>query len=381
MVVVLMKRAAKIIGDIVLGFLVLSILFSVGSQQFMGRTWGWSVISGRSMLPTLEQGDFTFIVPWFAGKSGSPRVGDIVAFEDSRGNKVLHRIVDSTERGYITKGDRNPDTDQQQGQPPLAASKIDGTALTIGSQVIKLPLMGALVPRLLTPVLRRSLTFLVVAFAPLVAAFYLLGWGKERSRLRRQGKLKSFYSRHETLFTCSGLILLGAFILMSAMVKGSSTVDYYYGVSETGRQAVATSGGVSFGILPVGSKESRTLTGSSSFPWPMLALFVYDCDALTFAENPVTIPSHRIVEITATVEARRGDVGRHVVPVTVLMLPEILPGGMLRRLAKTHELLPTFATSLVSMLGLAIPPMMAGHWLTGGERRSEMRRARRRRLA
>ena len=46
-----------------------------------------------------------------AVKSGSMEPGDIVAFERGDGQLVLHRIVQCTKKGFITKGDANETQD------------------------------------------------------------------------------------------------------------------------------------------------------------------------------------------------------------------------------------------------------------------------------
>lgn len=379
-----MKRPAKVIGNIAFYGLIASIIFSVVSQQFMGQAWGWTMVSGTSMQPTLEHGDFTFIVPYFAGKSGSPQVGNIIAFEDSMGHKVVHRIVDTTEQGYITKGDATPDTDQEGGQPPVTLARIHGTTLSLGSQVIRIPVLGSLALRVVTSEIRLPLIIGILSLVAVLLVFYFRGGQRRRPRLRPKlrpgGGLKGFYLRHKTVVKYSGITVIGALILMSAMVRMSSTMDFCYGVSQAREsQPMVTSGGVSFGIIPIGSEQSRDLQVTGNFPVTMMAIFVDQDDALTFAQNPAVVPPRGDIEVGAVVTAKSDSIGIHTTPVTMLVLPPVLPGRTLYQLAQYHQLLAMFATSVVLMLALTIPAGFAEHWL-GKETRARMiRRLRQRR--
>ncbi len=68
-------------------------------------------VDGFSMLPTLEGGDLVVI-------QGVPvsdvHVGDIVVYNNlcsTGGESVVHRVVNITSNGLITKGDNNPRND------------------------------------------------------------------------------------------------------------------------------------------------------------------------------------------------------------------------------------------------------------------------------
>lgn len=226
--------------------------------------------------------------PRLGGKSSPPKVGDIIAFEDRWGQKVIHRIVDTTEQGYITKGDGNPDTDQEGGQPFVTPAKIHGTALTVGSRVVRIPMIGAVMLKLLKPGLRLPLVIVTLGIAAVLLVIYFSKWCRERPRikLRKEGGLKGFYQQHKTLFKYSGVTILGALILMSAMVRMSSTMDFCYGVSQWGSGEMATSGGVSLCTVKIGTEQSRDLDVSSNFPITMLAVFVDQDDALDFPQEP-----------------------------------------------------------------------------------------------
>jgi len=69
-------------------------------------------VDGHSMLPTLEGGDLVVIqsVPL-----SDVKVGDIIVYGSpcsSTGQSVIHRVVNITNEGLITKGDNNQRADQ-----------------------------------------------------------------------------------------------------------------------------------------------------------------------------------------------------------------------------------------------------------------------------
>lgn len=69
--------------------------------------------------------------------SRSADVGDIIVF-NLRGSWTVHRVVAIVENGYITKGDNNVATDQQEGRAsPVSKDKIAGKVLTIGDSPSK----------------------------------------------------------------------------------------------------------------------------------------------------------------------------------------------------------------------------------------------------
>jgi signal peptidase I len=92
-------------------------------------------VDGYSMLPTLEGGDLVVIqnVP-----ISDIHVGDIIVYNNlcsSGGESVVHRVVQNTSSGLITKGDNNPQTDQASN---IAVSPITSRCLE-GKVVFVIP--------------------------------------------------------------------------------------------------------------------------------------------------------------------------------------------------------------------------------------------------
>lgn len=91
-------------------------------------------VDGHSMLPTLEGGDLVVIqsVPM-----SEIHVGDIVIYNglcSTFGESVVHRVVQITAQGLITKGDNNQNTDQFQGSialKPITSDCLEGKVVFV----------------------------------------------------------------------------------------------------------------------------------------------------------------------------------------------------------------------------------------------------------
>jgi signal peptidase len=90
-------------------------------------------VDGTSMLPTLEGGDLVVIqsVP-----ISQIHVGDIIVYNglcSAGGESVVHRVVDITPQGLITKGDNNARTDQAWGiaVSPITSQCLEGKAVFV----------------------------------------------------------------------------------------------------------------------------------------------------------------------------------------------------------------------------------------------------------
>jgi signal peptidase I len=68
--------------------------------------WPSFVVASGSMTPTLPVGSVVVTQPVDAGEV---QVGDIVVFHDPTGRdrRIVHRVVDTTADGYLTRGDAN----------------------------------------------------------------------------------------------------------------------------------------------------------------------------------------------------------------------------------------------------------------------------------
>lgn len=128
------------------------------------RLAGWqpTVITGGSMMPTIQAGD---IVVTRDAPATAMVPGAVITFEDpSRpGSLVTHRIVEVSSAGYTTRGDNNGTSDPQ----VVAPESVRGRAL-LRLPWLGLPLLwmqqGAWFPLVALVLLIGSMSWIVVKF-------------------------------------------------------------------------------------------------------------------------------------------------------------------------------------------------------------------------
>jgi signal peptidase len=139
--------------------------------NLLGQPILLSYVETGSMEPTLAPGDgFVAVPPALAGEA---EPGDVVTFraeEIQGGGLTTHRIVEETEQGYITRGDANPFTDQDGGEPPVKQEQIVAVAWQPGGSVLAIPYLGTVVGGL-----QGSIQTLQVRLAGLFGTRSLLG--------------------------------------------------------------------------------------------------------------------------------------------------------------------------------------------------------------
>ena len=129
-----------------LELLAVAVVLSLVVGQVLGQPVLLAFVETGSMSPTLEPGDGFVAIP--SQLAGPPGEGDVVTFraeEIQGGGLTTHRIVGETERGYITRGDANPFTDQDGSEPPVKDAQIVAVAWRPGGEVFVVPYLGTAV--------------------------------------------------------------------------------------------------------------------------------------------------------------------------------------------------------------------------------------------
>jgi signal peptidase len=123
-----------------------TVVVSLVAGQVIGTPVLLSYVETGSMSPTMEPGDGFVAVP--AAVTDDPEPGDVIVFQAEEiqgGGLTTHRVVAETDRGYVTRGDDNPFTDQDGGEPPVKDAQIVAEALRIGGSVVVVPQLGSVV--------------------------------------------------------------------------------------------------------------------------------------------------------------------------------------------------------------------------------------------
>ncbi|MFW6435623.1 MAG: signal peptidase I [Halovenus sp.] len=126
-------------------FLLLCVLALVVGQV-LGQPILLSYVTSESMEPTIQTGDGFVAVP--TAVAGPIEEGDVVVFDAEQiegGGLTTHRVVEETDRGFITRGDNNPFTDQDNDEPPVRREQIVAVAWEVGGDPVTIPALGAAV--------------------------------------------------------------------------------------------------------------------------------------------------------------------------------------------------------------------------------------------
>ena len=137
-----LRRVGTLLGEAALVVFLVSMVLG----QVLGQPVLLGFVTSGSMEPTIETGEGFVAIP--AGVAGPVEEGDVVVFraeEIQGGGLTTHRVVENTERGYVTRGDANPFTDQDGGEPPVSEAQIVAVAWQPGGTVVTVPGVGALV--------------------------------------------------------------------------------------------------------------------------------------------------------------------------------------------------------------------------------------------
>ncbi|GGL58610.1 S26 family signal peptidase [Halocalculus aciditolerans] len=123
------------------------VLVAVVVALVVGQALGQPVLLGYvttdSMSGTIDPGDGFVAIP--SQLTGPPDVGDVVTYRAVRlhdGGLTTHRVVGTTDGGYVTKGDANPFTDQDGAEPPVPRDRIVAEALQVNGHVVVIPDLG-----------------------------------------------------------------------------------------------------------------------------------------------------------------------------------------------------------------------------------------------
>ena len=131
----------KLIGAVGVMFIVAMV-----AGQFLGQPILFGYVTTGSMESTLDPGDGFIAIP--AAVSGPIGEGDVVVFQAEElhgGGLTTHRVVGETDQGYVTRGDANPFTDQDNEEPPVKDAQIVATVWQPGGSVLVIPELGTVV--------------------------------------------------------------------------------------------------------------------------------------------------------------------------------------------------------------------------------------------
>jgi signal peptidase len=320
------------------------------------------------MAPSLQPGDGFVAIP--AAIASTPTEGDVITFradEVNGGGLTTHRIVGRNERGYITKGDANPVTDQDGYEPPVKDPQIVAKAVQINGQLVVIPDLGTAIEAVqatLSTVQRRVAT--LVGFRSLLGAqglayiffattvvWYLLGLWRESDHSRSRDRTRD--SGTDTRLLAAGFAALLVTGATAAMVAPAGTQEF--GVVSAEFESEQPT------VIPAGESNDVTYPVSNGGALPIITYLEPASDGVAVEPGKARIESGGTVEATVIIKAppETGYYRRFLVEHRYLAL---LPGPVIDALYEVHPWLPILAIDTL----LGVPFYLVAARLLGGRR-------------
>ncbi|WP_251343385.1 signal peptidase I [Haloplanus halophilus] len=332
--------------------LVVVLIVSLLAGQVLGQPVLLSYVETGSMSPTMEPGDGFVAVP--SSLTGPPERGDVIVFRAEQiqgGGLTTHRVVRETDRGYITRGDGNPFTDQDGDEPPVKDAQIVAEALQVGGTVLVIPNLGTAVVGIQDVVggvqrwlaiafgmqsLLGSQGLIYLAFGVTAIAYVLdllIGsdrTGRERSRSRDDGL--------SSRLLLAGMALLVVSTATAAMVVPAGPQQFAIISAEFESDRPTT--------IPQGESSSLDYTVPNTGLVPVYVYLEPGSDGVEIDPRRVYVAGRASAEATMTIHAppETGYYRRYMVEHRYLAL---LPGNVVDALYRLHPWTPIVAIDLL----------------------------------
>ncbi|MFT4923398.1 MAG: signal peptidase [Haloarculaceae archaeon] len=335
----------------------------------LGSVLGQPILLGfvetGSMEPTLDPGDGFVAIP--AAVAGPIEEGDVVVFEAEEiqgGGLTTHRIVDETDRGFITRGDANPFTDQDSEEPPVQDAQIAAVVWQPGGEVLSIPGVGTVVTGTQSTLLsvQRTLAALLgtrsllgvqglayLLFAATAILYVVDVWrddgtDRERSRSRDTGT-----SARLVVAVFAGAIVLAA---TAAMVAPAGTQEIGVVSAEFNSPGMR--------VVEQGTTEStQQLLGNGGL-LPVVSIFETETEGLDIQPRVVTMPGGSTANATLSVSAPP-ETGFYRYFLTEHRYLHVLPLSTIQTLHGIHPWAPILVIDAL----LGIPFYLLGMSLVG----------------
>ncbi|WP_330630745.1 signal peptidase I [Halocatena halophila] len=360
----------RLLGATAQSVLVL-VLVAVVIGQLIGQPVLLAYVTSNSMEDTISTGDGFIVLP--AVVTGEPEEGDIIVFNsktlnDDAGGITTHRVEETTNEGLITRGDNNPFTDQDAGEPPVKDRQVIGEAVMIGSQPIVIPHLGSAfgairggisnIQRQIAIALgtrsllgTQGLAYILLGFGILLyAGSALFESGGNRSRRRRRKRSRKRRITNTQMAIVLGLVLVGS---LTATMTFAGGIQEFSVVSAQYNSPGPT-------VIASGETESMNYTVPNGGVLPMQ---VY----LDPAGNGVSTPDDSVIvgpgetqtmNVDFSVPDETGYYPRYVAEHRYLT---IIPPSLIDLLYRIHPWLPVIVIdSLVFVAFLAVTTKLLG---------------------
>jgi signal peptidase len=329
-------------------------LVAMVAGQIIGQPVLLAYVTTGSMQPALDPGDGFVAIP--AALAGPVEEGDVVTYraeEIQGGGLTTHRVVGETDRGYVTKGDANPFTDQDSAEPPVNDAQIVAVAWQPAGTLVAVPgvgtvvtgtqdVLGAVQRRLAALLGTRSLlgtqglAYLILG-ATMLAYLVDVLRGGERTRAQRNRSRDDGVSVRLILGVFAAAVVLSA---TATMVVPAGPQEFGVVSAEFDSQGIR--------VIEQGTSESTQYRLGNGGYVPMVAYFESTTDGAEVVPGEMVIPAQSTVNATLTLTAppETGYYRQFVVEHRYLF---VLPRSTIDALYGIHPWLPILAID--AMLG------------------------------
>lgn len=333
----------RVIQAVEIVLIVFVVLLVAGAA--LGQPVLFSYVESGSMAPTINEGDGFVVMP--VGLQGQIVEGDVVIFEAHEvndGGLTTHRVVEKTERGYITKGDANPFADQDNNEPPVKRAQIVATALQIDGNVVVVPHFGTVTEKiqLTLNAVQRSIAGLLgtrsllnyqglayLFFAATLVWYVGAEWRQRNTRRHDRESTRSTGTDTRLIVGIfTALLVIGA---TAAMIVPSG-VQQYGIVSAEFESDQPT-------VIPMGGSADVTYPADNSGFIPVTVYLQPASDGVDIQPNEMYLQGRTMANASLTLHAppEMGYYRRYIVEHRYLAL---LPSSVTRSLYTVHPWVP-----------------------------------------
>jgi len=346
----------SVLGTGVVGLVVLVVLGELtGHPLFLGY------VETGSMDPVIAPGDgFIALSPMVTAPAG---VGDLVVFESETNEVTLtvHRIVDETPEGYITKGDNSTFTDQASGEPPVATPQIVGKPLAVGGEVVTIPGYGGFVTGVQGglqrgierlglgryPGAQIALLLLIVGLGFIALAIgydVVVEEGRQTTRQSSRSEVRGW------VILVVVLVIVALPVVTFMTVPSGTTQVTILSSDSDGRP----------GAIEPGTDRTVPIGVTNTLYVPKVVILEAPGSGATLSETVLVVPHNASASTNYTVTAP-AEPGRYARFRTEAHYPYVMPVGLLERL---HGISP--AVAIAGVTGVVLTPIIVMFYLFVG---------------
>lgn len=346
-----MKLLSKAFNVLLLVVILLTLSAAVGSA-ILKKPLLLTVIRSDSMVPVWERGDMVVIKN--VGKKDAVDIGDIVFFTTDKGSLstkgwIAHRVMEGNDdRGFITKGDANKQTDQDAaGAGLIKKESIAAKAITIGGSPIVIPKAGYFS---LWMEKYQGNPYLLPIVAVILAV--LIGVGEMTSGKRHKKKSKGMDL--QLIYIGGGFVI--AMIMGGTMLASSQHVKLIYEVSESSKGVLM---GSSLGILQVGDVVTQPLSELRNDGFiPSIGVISTNDKQIELSHEKLSLTKGQLVEAEYTLRAEIP--GKYETAIRVGIFYPFLPASVIYFLAQKSYWLALIIISIIPGIPLMAYPFIDG---------------------